>query len=148
MGKAKLLDVTSIRVGMNNVKNGVGFGAKLAAQNKVHAERLTNRQASLNRLTADINQYGLSEARFKAGKDLFDAELDGRTMASVIASHSNRLANALDKCIDKTEEKNVTTKFKNIYEMELAALVFLQGLFVEVEEKVEVAKAEAVEVAE
>lgn len=141
--KAKLLDVNAIKFGMANVKNAVAFGGKLAEANKNAAEKLTRRQQSITRLVNDINQYGLSEARYKAGKELFEAELKGRTIASIVQSHSARMANAVDKCIDEEETANVVAKFELIAKLQFEDLKALDAIFAEQVEKVEKAKAKA-----
>ena len=144
MGKAKLLDVNAIKQGMANVKNAVAFGGKLAEANKGAAEKLTRRQQSITRLVADIAQYSLSPARFKAGKELYAAELKGRTLASIVQSHSARMANAVDKCIDDEETANVVAKFELIAKLQFEDLKALDAIFVEQVAKVEAKKAEAV----
>ena len=142
--KAKLLDVNAIKTGMANVKNAVAFGGKLAEANKKAAERLTNRQQSITRLVNDIEMYGLSEARFKAGKELYEAELKGRTLASIIQSHSMRMARAVDNCIDDEETTNVVAKFELIAKLQFEDLKALEAIFEEQAEKVEDVKAKKV----
>jgi hypothetical protein len=144
MSNVKTLSVSAVKVGMALIKNGVAFGEKLAQANREFAEKLTNRKKSLIRLVNDIKQFGISPVRIVMAKKIYNDELKGRTLASIVQSLSQRQANAIDKAIDDDERANINLKFELIATLEIENLKFLQALLAE--PKKEAVKAEAVAV--
>jgi hypothetical protein len=128
MAKVKTLSVSAINDGMNIVKNGIAFGDKLAQANAKFADRLTRQQKTISRLVADIQMFGISDVRMAMAQELYDAELKGRTLASVIQSRGDALVRAITKAVDAEEEKNIKLKFELEATLKFENLKFLQGI--------------------
>ena len=128
MANVKTLSVSAIGDGMNIFKNGIAFGGKLAEANAKFAERLTRNQKSIVKLVADIQVYGISDVRMSMAQELYDGELKGRTLASVVQSRGEALVRAITKCVDADEEKNVKQKFELEAQLKFANLKFLQSI--------------------
>lgn len=124
-----MLTLGAVKDGMTNARNGVKFGEKMAQANKNFAERLTNNQKTLQRLRNEIEQYGLSEARIRFGQELVEKELKGRTLASVVSAHADRMIRDLDKAVDKTEEANIKAYYENQTKLIYDNLTFLVEVF-------------------
>jgi hypothetical protein len=95
-------------------------------------------------LAQNINDYGLTQQRYDAAKDLYDSELKGRTLASVKMQFEKQLSNAIAATVNDAEVKIVKAYYAMMSAKKYDVLKFYQDMFI-AQEKANKAVKELVE---
>jgi hypothetical protein len=140
MSKTPILSLKALGAVDGIVKTGIRISKMQEALKRAKTSKLN----PLQRLAQNINDYGLTQQRYDAAKDLYDSELKGRTLASVKMQFEKQLSNAIAATVNDAEVKIVKAYYAMMSAKKYDVLKFYQDMFI-AQEKANKAVKELVE---